>query len=125
MKNCVGVGLAFDGVVQPVLNQPRIGLGRDRARRGGQPLINLAAKAAVPGVTMSTGVGKIVEPYLQSPCIAGNRKLQRLWDQRGYDAAGADAIEQTAPQDFAAGMEPGEGFDVPDLSAAPISTTAG
>ena len=73
---------------------------------------------------MSTGVGKIVEPYLQSPCIAGNRKLQRLWDQRGYDAAGADAIEQTAPQDFAAGMEPGESFDVPDLSAAPISTTA-
>src|SRR2546430_14404939 len=51
------------------------------------------AKPAVPGVTVSTGGGKIVEPYLQSPCIAGNRKLRRLWDQPGYGAARADAIE--------------------------------
>lgn len=28
MENCVGVGLAFDGVVQPVLSQPYIGLER-------------------------------------------------------------------------------------------------
>src|ERR1051326_5044708 len=64
MKNCVCVGIAFDSVVQPVLNQPSIGLRRNRAWCGGQPSINLAVKSkqvantrrgALPAQTQSRG----------------------------------------------------------------------
>src|SRR5262249_42999078 len=64
------------------------------------------AKTAVPGVTPSTGVGKIVKPDLELPRVDRNREVHGLWHQHRYDASGADAIEQAAVQEFAAGMKP-------------------
>src|SRR5262249_15208156 len=71
-----------------------------------------------------TGVGKIVKPDLELPRVDRNREGHGLWHQHRYDASGADAIEQAAVQEFAAGMKPGKSFDVPDLGAAPILPTA-